>query len=138
MTDVPKRHRTQPTFIWKRVKPYAIIAISILLINGLYQYKDILFASISNLASLKKTVDQEAAKETEERYEVLVQTEGANIRRAPSLSADIVTAVPKGESLVVLQETFDKEGRQWLHVELKSGKEGWVSGKIVAAPAEIE
>lgn len=133
MTDVPKRQGAERYDTWKRLIPYAIIAISILVINGLYQNRGILFDTISNLVSMQeKTVVQEAEEETENRYEVFVQTDGANIRRSPSLSADIVTAVPKGELLYVLKDTIDEEGRQWLHVELKTGMEGWVSGKIVA------
>lgn len=118
---------------WKRIKPYAIIVVSILVINGLYENRTLLLEKISNFASESENAFvHERAEEPNNRYEVFVQTDGANIRSSPNLSADIITAVSRGESLFVLNETVDEEGREWLRVELKSGKEGWVSGKIVA------
>jgi Bacterial SH3 domain len=58
--------------------------------------------------------------------------EGGNIRETPSLNGKIVDSIKVGETVTYLEdETTDDRGITWLKVETDSGKEGWISEKIV-------
>lgn len=62
-----------------------------------------------------------------EQYE-----EGGNIRDTPSLNGNIVESIKAGETVTYLEEeSIDDRGITWLKVETDSGKEGWISQKIV-------
>ena len=68
-----------------------------------------------------------------------VITAALNVRRGPSPGYPVITAVPEGTKLIVLEE--DSTGK-WLRVRLPDGTEGWVSRAftdfrgLVPVPAE--
>lgn len=79
-------------------------------------------------------VDEVSAKVNQKEYTLTDQykTSGGNIRANPTLDAKIVAAIIKDETVTYLDEQkTDNSGITWLKVETKTGKTGWISGRIV-------
>ncbi|MGM0877141.1 MAG: SH3 domain-containing protein [Bacillota bacterium] len=58
--------------------------------------------------------------------------DGGNIRETPSLNGKIIEDLKEGETVTYLEEEkTDDRGITWLKVETLSGKEGWISERIV-------
>lgn len=65
-----------------------------------------------------------AATETRAPNATLVTADALNVRRGPCIVYSVITAVPRGTSLAVLDQDL---GGGWLNVRLPDGTEGWVS-----------
>ncbi|MFC3418967.1 Flp pilus assembly protein CpaB [Salinicoccus hispanicus] len=64
--------------------------------------------------------------------DIIVLPERAHVRNGPSLDANVLTVVDAGDELVTKnEEAADADGRIWLHVETKSGIQGWISSRII-------
>ncbi|MCG1009773.1 Flp pilus assembly protein CpaB [Salinicoccus sp. ID82-1] len=77
---------------------------------------------------------EETADATEESAssDIIVLPERAHVRNGPSLDADVLTVVDAGDELVTKnEEAADADGRIWMHVETKSGTQGWISSRII-------
>jgi hypothetical protein len=53
--------------------------------------------------------------------------DGVNVRREPSGTGQLITAVAEGALLTVLGEPRRNEGRSWRMVRTQSGRSGWVA-----------
>lgn len=74
----------------------------------------------------------ENASETSDSPDMIVLPERAHVRSGPSLEADVLTVVDAGDTLVTKnEEETDIDGRVWMHVETKSGHQGWISSRII-------
>ncbi|MCD2137993.1 Flp pilus assembly protein CpaB [Salinicoccus halitifaciens] len=79
-------------------------------------------------------VDEEESQSEEavDSPDMLVLPERAHVRSGPSLEADVLTVVEAGDSLITKnEEETDVDGRVWMHVETKSGHQGWISSRII-------
>ncbi|GAB3057308.1 Flp pilus assembly protein CpaB [Salinicoccus sesuvii] len=92
-----------------------------------------------------KTVSENAAEDSEQSREetgeesedstssdIIVLPERALVRNGPSLEAHVLTVAEVGDKLVAKnEERADEDGRIWMHVEMKSGQQGWISSRII-------
>jgi tol-pal system protein YbgF len=88
------------------------------------------------LKSLDRSVEappekpKPAEKEAIKKF-VTVTAEAAGLRQTPSLSVKQEVWAVKGTTLEVTAEHTEPNGRKWLKVKTKAGKEGWISDKLV-------
>ncbi|WP_018923516.1 Flp pilus assembly protein CpaB [Salsuginibacillus kocurii] len=75
----------------------------------------------------------EAAMQTEiEPLYFTPYTYAANIREAPSLSANVQEVVEGGSNLLYTEEVeWDEDDRSWVRVEFGDGHRGWISSRIL-------
>ncbi|WP_342387823.1 Flp pilus assembly protein CpaB [Salinicoccus bachuensis] len=74
----------------------------------------------------------ENAPETADDQDIIVLPERAHVRNGPSLDANVLTVVDAGDALITKnEEETDADGRIWMHVETKSGQQGWISSRII-------
>lgn len=67
-----------------------------------------------------------------------IKTDYVNIRRSPSLSGTLITQAMKGARVQVLQgNPVQADGKQWVHVRLSSGQEGWVATDFLGSPRQV-
>ncbi|MFN2305029.1 MAG: SH3 domain-containing protein, partial [Anaerolineales bacterium] len=52
---------------------------------------------------------------------------GANIRSAPGLAGTIITTLPEGTSVILLDETQQVDGFNWQSIEMPDTRNGWVA-----------
>ncbi|MFC4737256.1 Flp pilus assembly protein CpaB [Bacillus daqingensis] len=76
--------------------------------------------------------EDEEAEEEPAQESVVPVAEKALVREGPSLNANVVTAVDKGDELPFLQEEEeDDDGRAWYYVAVPDeDEEGWISSRI--------
>jgi uncharacterized protein YgiM (DUF1202 family) len=60
---------------------------------------------------------------------------GANVRRAPSLTAEVLTVLDDGTVAPVLGRTADS---QWFSIRMADGTTGWISGQVIEVEGEAE
>ncbi|KIH70626.1 Flp pilus assembly protein CpaB [Salinicoccus roseus] len=69
--------------------------------------------------------------------DVIVLPERAHVRNGPSLDDEVLTVVDAGDTLITKNEQeTDADGRVWMHVETKSGQQGWISSRIIKMEEE--
>lgn len=67
-----------------------------------------------------------------------IKTDHVNIRRSPTLHGTLVTQAMKGTRVQILQGApIQADGKQWIHVRLPSGQEGWVAAELLANPTQV-
>ena len=57
--------------------------------------------------------------------------QGANLRAAPSASADVLTVVREGVVVLVVGPSREAEGRRWRHVQDDAETEGWIAAEFL-------
>ena len=60
-----------------------------------------------------------------------VAWKGVNVRKKAARSSDIITELEKGTKLTVLESETNKVGDTWYHVQLKSGRRGYIMAKYI-------
>ena len=92
-------------------------------------------ASEMKVEATEQTVEEPAAEEDSgnaDSPDIIVLPERAHVRNGPSLDANVLTVVDAGDSLITKnEEETDADGRIWMHVETKSGQQGWISSRII-------
>ncbi|MGD0282824.1 MAG: AAA family ATPase [Dissulfurispiraceae bacterium] len=62
---------------------------------------------------------------------IIVTVEAANLRAAPSLASEALSAVVRDNSFDVAGESVDAAGKKWYKVRSAEGKECWISAAVV-------
>jgi hypothetical protein len=118
-------------------------AVWLLLAMGVSWYMQVLSPqslSYSVIHPVMKTlgvtpwVQKEAEKPQEKekpKGKVTVVTPGANVRQAPDLQGNVITAVEQGQSFYYYAEQKDKRGKVWYLIDTGKYGRGWISGKTV-------
>lgn len=57
--------------------------------------------------------------------------QGANLRAAPSASADVIKVVREGLVVLVVGPSREAEGRRWRHVQDDAETEGWIAAEFL-------
>lgn len=70
-------------------------------------------------------------KSQNERH-VVVDVDAANVRTAPSLEAQRILTIVRGETLIVVDEKIGPEGTKWYKVLLHNNREGWISSTVAS------
>ncbi|WP_031545534.1 Flp pilus assembly protein CpaB [Salinicoccus luteus] len=92
-------------------------------------------ASEMKVEATEQTVEEPATEgdsDNADAQDIIVLPERAHVRNGPSLDANVLTVVDAGDSLITKnEEETDADGRIWMHVETKSGQQGWISSRII-------
>jgi general secretion pathway protein A len=82
----------------------------------------------ANASTLKISV-QPAAGNISKSAIVTVDT--ANLRKRPSLQANVEQIVSRGEILEIMDEWTERSGYKWYKIRTRDGKESWIAAYIV-------
>lgn len=117
--------------------------LHLLLISRLKENGEVIDMEIEGIEGKTKNeeVTEVAAQADEETTDatgkstsadIIVLPERALVRNGPSLNAHVLTVAEVGDELVTKnEEQADEDGRIWMHVETKSGQQGWISSRII-------
>jgi type II secretory pathway predicted ATPase ExeA len=61
----------------------------------------------------------------------IVSVDGANVRSAPSLEAQRILTIVRGELLTIADEKTDQTGMKWYKVLLYNNRDGWIADQVV-------
>jgi type II secretory pathway predicted ATPase ExeA len=61
----------------------------------------------------------------------VVSVDGANVRNAPSLEAQRILTIVRGELLTIADEKTDQTGMKWYKVLLYNNRDGWIADQVV-------
>jgi type II secretory pathway predicted ATPase ExeA len=61
----------------------------------------------------------------------IVSVDGANVRSAPSLEAQRILTIVRGELLTIADEKTDQAGMKWYKVLLYNNRDGWIADQVV-------
>jgi len=66
----------------------------------------------------------------------IVNKDAANVRSAPSVEAQRILTIVRGEMLTVIDEKTDQTGTVWYKVLLYNNREGWIADKVVTVTSK--
>lgn len=95
------------------------------------EYVSQLIDKVQFFGGVKIKGKQEIVMEPMPSQELLVTSEGANIRSDADMTSEVVAVVSKQERLSYLFHVRQNKDVFWLEVQTSSGKKGWISDKIV-------
>ncbi len=66
-----------------------------------------------------------------------LETNGVIVRTQPGLTADYLTTLFNGVSVLALPDPVFMDGRTWIHIRLSDGREGWILETLLVTPTPI-
>ena len=146
---------TQPRIIsWQRLVGYAVagllivsfITVSVIMYHRYQDYRNTTIASTTSgiqsqspgnpaavntsLSAVKKDEPEQKVSSDMQR-KTIVAVDAARLRERPSLQANIVRVVTKGENLDITDEWTELSGNRWFKVKTIDGRESWIASYLV-------